>query len=91
MIPAQAKENIASKKTESSEVKKAESAEVTAHINRVNEIKAMDKSSLSSTEKKALRKELRSSKKYVNDHGHGGVVYISGGVVVLIIVLIILL
>jgi hypothetical protein len=70
-----------------------ESAEVTALIARVNEINAMDKSALSSIEKKALRKELRTIKKDVNErnHHHGGVIYISGGVILLIILLIILL
>ena len=67
-----------------------ESAEVKALINRVNEINAMDKSSMSSAEKKELRKELRSIKRDVNAHSHGGAVYISGGLLVLIIVLIII-
>ncbi len=67
-----------------------ESAEVKALINRVNEINAMDKSAMSSSEKKELRKELRSIKRDVNEHSHGGAVYISGGLLVLIIVLIIL-
>ena len=93
-IPSQAKETVTSETSASVAVKATESAEVEALIKRVNEIKAMDKSSLSSAEKKALRKELRSAKKYVNDqgrHGHGGVVYISGSVVLLIVLLIILL
>lgn len=68
-----------------------ESAEVKAMINRVNEINAMDKSAMSSSEKKELRKELRTIKRDVNGHSHGGTVYISGGVILLIILLIILL
>lgn len=67
-----------------------ESAEVKALINRVNEINAMDKSSLNSVEKKELRKELRSIKREVN-RVNGSTVYISGGVILLIILLIILL
>jgi len=68
-----------------------ESAEVKALINRVNEINAMDRSAMSKAEKKELRKELRSIKREVNDHSHGGTVYISGGVILLIILLIILI
>lgn len=66
-----------------------ESAEVKALINRVNEIRAMDKSSLSSSEKKEIRKELRTIKREVNRR-HGEVVYVSGGLIVLLIVLIII-
>ena len=68
-----------------------ESAEVQIMIDRVNEINAMDKSSLSSAEKKELRKELRAIKRDVNDHSHGGRVYVSFGVILLIVVLIIVL
>jgi hypothetical protein len=67
-----------------------ESAKVTALVNRVNEINAMDRSSLTHTEKKELRKELRSIKREVNKT-QGSVVYISTGLLILIIVLIILL
>ena len=40
-------------------VEKIESAEAKAMISRLEEIKAMDKSNMSSVEKKALRKEVR--------------------------------
>jgi hypothetical protein len=66
------------------------SPEVKAMINRVNEINAMDRSAMSASEKKEIRKELRTIKREVN-RNHGGTVYISGGVILLIIVLIILL
>src|SRR4051812_30443664 len=65
-----------------------ESAKVTALVNRVNEINAMDRSSMTHAEKKELRKELRSIKREVN-HTQGSVVYISSGLLILIIVLII--
>jgi hypothetical protein len=68
-----------------------ESAIVETLVARVNEIKAMDKSSMSPTEKKELRKELRSLKKSANAHSQNGVVYISGSLVLVIILLIILL
>ncbi len=67
-----------------------ESAEVKALISRIDEIKAMDKSSLSSSEKKELRKEMRLMKKTVN-HTQGNTVYVSGGLIILIVLLIILL
>ncbi len=54
---------------------------------RVEEIRAMDKSKLSASERKALRKEVRQIKKAV-----GGGVYISAGaLIVLLIVLILVL
>jgi hypothetical protein len=89
MSPAQAKETSPAA-PRSTALTAEESARVTALINRVNEINAMDRSTMTHTEKKELRKELRSIKREVN-HSNGGVVYISGGLLVLIIVLIILL
>lgn len=67
-----------------------ESPEVTALINRVNEIKEMDKSTLSFSEKRELRSELRDIKKEVNRRS-GSVIYVSTGLILLIILLIILL
>jgi hypothetical protein len=72
----------------------ADGAEVDALVVRVNEIKAMDKSSLSSSEKKQLRSELRIARKSLKahgQHGHGGTVVISGSLLLIIILLIILL
>ncbi len=56
---------------------------------RLDEIRAIDKSTLSSSEKKALREEARVLKKQPNDLSNG--VYISAGGVILVIVLLILL
>jgi Flp pilus assembly protein TadB len=93
--PIQSKaEAEAIKRTASAITDKTESVEVQTLINRVNEINAMDKSAMSSTEKKMLRKELRSLKMDANNHSHnhgGGTIYISGGVILLIIILIIIL
>jgi hypothetical protein len=58
-------------------------------IDRVNEIKDMDKSSLTATEKKDLRKELRSLKKEVRKNSNG--IYISVGAIIIVILLLILL
>ena len=69
-----------------------ESTHYKAMIERVNEIKAMDKSSLTSSDRKALRKELRTIKKELkaNDGGHNGGIYISVGGLLLIIILLII-
>lgn len=89
MAPIQAAE-IAKPTTTTISSNEVESAEIKALMARVDEIKAMDKSSLSSSERTALRKEMRLMKKTVN-HAHGSTVYVSGGLIILIVVLIILL
>jgi hypothetical protein len=60
-----------------------------AIIDRINEIKAMDKSKLSFTQRKELRKELRATKKQLEIRGGG--VYFSVGAVIIIILLLILI
>jgi hypothetical protein len=55
----------------------------------LNEIKAMDKSNMSRSEKKALRKEVRTISSGLRANGHG--VYLSLGAILIIILLIILL
>jgi len=66
-----------------------ESAELQAMKNRIQEIKAMDKSALSRMEKKELRKELRGMNSAVAARGNG--IYFSIGAIVIIILLLILL
>jgi hypothetical protein len=66
-----------------------ESAEATVLLTRLHEINTMDKSDLSSSEKKQLRKEVRSIKHELNELGGG--VYISVGAIIIIILLLILL
>ena len=68
---------------------KVESAEAKVMISRLEEIKAMDKSNMTSTEKKALRKEVRSIKKSLAQSNGG--VYLSVGAIIIIILLLILL
>ena len=78
--------SVASTKTGSVEMEKM--------INRVNEIKAMDRSTMSSSEKKELRKELKTLKMDVNNASQsngGGTVYVSAGLIIIILLLIILL
>jgi hypothetical protein len=56
---------------------------------RVNEIKGMDKSGLSRSERKAVRKELRDMKKESREMKGG--VYLSIGAIIIIILLLILI
>lgn len=65
-------------------------ARVAAIVKRVEEIKAMDKSALSRTERKELRKELRSLSKEARVFGRGGI-YLSVGAILIIILLLILI
>ncbi|TRX39733.1 hypothetical protein [Flavobacterium restrictum] len=58
-------------------------------LNRLNEIKDMDKSNLSSTEKKELRKEVRTIKANLKSSGNG--VYLSVGAIIIVILLLILI
>jgi hypothetical protein len=69
--------------------KPAESAEAKTLIVRLDEIKATDKSKLSSEEKKELRKEVKSIKHNLKAIGSG--VYLSGAAIILIVILLIVL
>ena len=64
-------------------------AEVQTMLNRLEEIKEMDKSSLKSSEKKELRKEVREIKQELKKTGNG--LYLSVGAIIIIILLLILL
>jgi hypothetical protein len=74
---------------EKSPITKEVPAEVQTMLNRLEEIKAMDKSSLKSSEKKELRKEVREIKSDLKASGNG--VYFSVGAIIIIILLLILL
>ena len=67
----------------------AEAAEATALLKRLDEIKEMNKSSLSPAEKKELRNEVRETKKTLQKKHNG--VYISVGAIIIIVLLLILL
>ena len=58
-------------------------------VARLKEIRDMDKSTLTSSEKKALRKEVREMKKEVKKNQNG--VYLSVGAIIIIVLLLILL
>jgi hypothetical protein len=57
--------------------------------NRINEIKALDKSTLSKAEKKELRTELKDINKTLRTNNNG--LYLSVGAIIIIILLLILL
>jgi len=66
------------------------SAEDVARLTkRVEEIRSMDKSEMTSVEKRELRKEVKGIKENVRKNGE--VIYISGGTLLLIILIIILI
>jgi hypothetical protein len=67
----------------------AESAEAKTLLLRLDEINKMDKSKLNSSEKKDLRKELKSIRNNLKDVGPG--IYLSGAAVILIIILLVVL
>jgi len=69
--------------------KSADAVKAKALLLRLNEINTMDKSALSSPEKKQLRKEVRSIKSQLNAIGGG--IYISVGAIILILLLLIIL
>ena len=69
--------------------KTVDSVAINAITLRINEIKAMDKSKLSSIEKKELKKEAKSLKTQLKASGGG--VYLSVGAILLIILVLILI
>jgi hypothetical protein len=69
--------------------KNVESAEAKVLLNRLSEIKEMDKSKMTSSEKKQLRKEVRTLK--TNLAQLNGGVYLSVGAIIVIVLLLILL
>ena len=64
-------------------------AEISLLTKRVEEIRAMDKSEMTVSERMELRKELKETKKNVKNSG--GTIYIGGAALILIILLVILL
>lgn len=70
--------------------KSVRTPEAKALITRLDEIKAMDKSTLSPTEKRELRQETRALKSKVNKM-EGEYIYISAGGLLLILLLVIIL
>lgn len=71
--------------------------EINRITNRLEEIKAMDKSAMTAKEKRALKHELKEIKRSQrapspdDDDGGGGGVYLSVGAIIIIILLLIIL
>ena len=86
-IPIQAKAELKNPITATAPAK---SPEVEVLLSRLNEINAMDKSTMSKPEKKQLRKEVRSIKRNLNELSGGGV-YVSVGAIIIILLLLIIL
>mgnify|MGYP000983650824 FL=1 len=63
--------------------------EVQVMLDRIEEIKEMDKSDLKRAERKELRKEVRAIKSNLRASGNG--IYISSGAIIIILLLIIIL
>lgn len=66
-------------------------ARIAAITKRVEAIRAMDRSALNKTEKKELRKELRSLNKEAKIVGKGGIYLSVGAILVIILILILIL
>lgn len=64
-------------------------AELQVLIDRIEEIKELDKSTLTKAEKKDLKKELRETQKELKNNGRG--IYLSLGALLVVIILLILL
>jgi hypothetical protein len=71
------------------ETKSAEASKANALLTRMHAIKAMDKSKLTSTDKKQLRSEVQSIKSQMKEIGGG--IYLSLGAIIIILLLLILL
>jgi len=80
----------AANKPQSSAVDYTDSTTVSVLMNRIDEIRSMDKSTLSQSEKKNLNKEARSIKKDLKRIENGGI-YLSVGAIIIIILLLILI
>jgi hypothetical protein len=67
-----------------------ESTQANVLLNRLNEINTMDKSEMKSSEKKHLKKEVRTINKELKQMNGGGI-YLSVGAIIIIILLLILI
>lgn len=67
----------------------AQQAKADAILLRLTEIKNLDKANMTSSEKKTLRKEVKSLKKEMKENSRG--VYLSVGAIIIIILLLILI
>jgi hypothetical protein len=89
VLPFQSKAENAPVSSAMPSPKPAASAEMKTLELRLSEINSMDKTKMKASEKKALRKEVRSIDKKLRTIGSG--VYLSGAAVILIVILLIIL
>jgi hypothetical protein len=89
LMPTQLKAGTEPISTTITTPKPIESAEANALLDRLTEIKTMDKSNLSRAEKKELRKEVRATKSRLKELNGG--VYLSAGAIIIIVLLLILI
>lgn len=80
---------IAPATTETNSPVKTEDPRAQQLVQRLKDIKGMDKSGLTKSEKKSLRKEVKGIKKEMKDNNRG--VYLSVGAIIIIILLLILI
>lgn len=81
--------NLLANTPEPTLVTKEMPAEVKVMLNRLEEIKKMDRSELTSSERKELRKEVRAIKTNLKASGNG--IYLSIGAIIIIILVLILI
>jgi hypothetical protein len=86
---ASTREHTSAAVTKTKGATETESAEAKALVERLNEIKAMDKTKLKSNEKKNLHKEVRTIKRRLKDISGG--LYISAGTLIIILILLVIL
>jgi hypothetical protein len=88
IFPLQASGSTTEPTTALTAPKPEDSAEAKALELRLNEINAMDKSELKSSDKKALRKEVKAINHKLREIGGG--VYLSAGAIILILILLVI-
>ena len=88
-IPNQAEAKLFKKETVKTE-STINAVKLNAMYARLNAIKEMDKSAMSSSERKALRMEVRAMKSEIRE-GNGGVYLSIGAILIIVLLLIILL
>ena len=100
IVPTQLKAETEAKPVSVTLISTVKTTDMSVAMARVEAIKAMDRSEMSSLEKKELRKELRAIKSDLKDSSKGdanaatinnGGVYLSVGAIIVIILLLILI
>jgi hypothetical protein len=87
--PHQLEASIYAKSLSVTTLKSLDETPIDILLNRLNQIKDMDKSELKPIEKKQLRKEVSAIKQQLRAAGGG--IYISAGAVILIVIILIIL